>query len=120
MNNEDLYFEIIHLGINCKDEESASNSANLFEKYFNLPKQLGKDSIFSSSRIELMKNQGYGENGHIAMGTDNILKAKEYLESLGLEFIDDSIKYDEDGEMLLIYLKEEIEGFAIHLLQNKK
>ncbi len=119
MGHEDLNFKIMHVGVNCENEQSALQSADFFNSYFNIEKYLGKDSIYVGPTIELMKGQGLGVHGHIAVGTDDIYKSKEYLESLGLEFLNNSIKYDADGEMIVIYLKQEVAGFAIHLLQNK-
>lgn len=119
MENKDLNFQVVHIGINGKDEQSAMQRADFFEQYFNIQKHIGKDSIYSGNILEFMKSQGLGVHGHIAVATDNIYKAKEYLESLGLEFNNDSVKYDEDGAMLVIYLKQEVAGFAIHLQQNK-
>lgn len=118
MKYKDLNFQFKHVGVNSKDEKSAILFADFFTNYFNMPESIGKDSIFIESKIEIMKGPGFGEHGHIAIGTDNIHKAKELLESLGLEFLQDSKKYDENGEMILIYIKQEINGFAIHLLQN--
>lgn len=118
MKYKDLNFQIKHVGVNSEDEKSAILFADFFKKYFNMSGSIGKDSIFIESTIEIMKNPGFGEHGHIAIGTDDIHKAKSHLESLGVEFMEDSKKYNKNGEMILIYLKQEINGFAIHLLQD--
>lgn len=120
MELDNLNFQIKHVGVNCEDDKKAIESANFFEKFFKIPKNIGKDSIYTGAEIEFMKSRVLGYHGHIAVGTDNIYMAKEYLESLGLEFFEDYIKYDEDGSMSVLYLKQEIAGFAVHLLQNKK
>jgi 2-dehydro-3-deoxyphosphogluconate aldolase/(4S)-4-hydroxy-2-oxoglutarate aldolase len=118
MDPTSLNFKIMHIGINCEDHNSALNTAEFLEKVFNISKSIGKDSIFSSSFIEIMKGSGRGTHGHIAIGTNDLLKAKQYLEFMGLEFDEDSKKYDETGAIIVIYLKQEIAGFAMHLLQN--
>jgi 2-dehydro-3-deoxyphosphogluconate aldolase / (4S)-4-hydroxy-2-oxoglutarate aldolase len=37
----------------------------------------------------------------------------------GVSFNQDSTKYDNNGNMAAIYFKDEIGGFAVHLLQKK-
>ncbi|MDI3480413.1 MAG: 2-dehydro-3-deoxyphosphogluconate aldolase / (4S)-4-hydroxy-2-oxoglutarate aldolase [Tepidanaerobacteraceae bacterium] len=114
---EELGFEVIHFGINCIDEENARRAAGFFSDVFGLSAKEGKDSIFSGSSIEIMKGAGRGRCGHIAISTKDIHRAREYLESLGLEFDPESKKYDSEGNLIVIYLKKEIAGFAVHLLQ---
>ena len=41
-----------------------------------------------------------------------------FLEKQGIPFNQDSIKKDDSGNITLIYLKEEIAGFAVHLRQG--
>ena len=60
----------------------------------------------------------YGTNGHIAIATNFPDRAKAYLESQGIEFIDETAGYDDKGNLKVIYLKEEIAGFAIHLVKK--
>ena len=45
------------------------------------------------------------------------MRARAYLESQGFEFDESSIKMKGD-KLNLIYLKDEIGGFAVHLLQK--
>ena len=61
----------------------------------------------------------YGKNGHIAIATNFPDRARAYLEGCGVEFIEESAGYDDKGKLKVIYLKEEICGFAIHLVQKK-
>ena len=66
-----------------------------------------------------MKSPYLGKNGHIAVKTNYIERAVNYLSSvLGVEFDETTAKTDAKGNMKAIYLKEEIGGFAIHLLQK--
>ena len=59
-----------------------------------------------------------GKNGHIAIKTNSIARAMAYLERNGVEIDMDTAKFS-DGAMIAVYLKEEIGGFAVHLLQKK-
>ena len=65
-----------------------------------------------------MKVPGRGRNGHIALATSDLPAARQYLEKKGFAFDDASIKRMEDGRILVIYAKQEIGGFAIHLMQK--
>ena len=115
---EDLDFEVAHFGVNCDDETEAKVTAKIFATLFGLPIKEGKSSIYTGPLIELMKGEGRGRCGHIAITTKDIGKAKEYLEGLGYEFDPTSVKYDNEGNLIVIYLRDEIAGFAIHLLQK--
>ena len=43
---------------------------------------------------------------------------RRYLEEKGFSFDEESIKHFSDGRVLVIYAKEQIGGFAIHLMQK--
>ena len=58
-----------------------------------------------------------GTHGHIGVSTNNVDRAKRYYESLGYEFDESTADYDDKGNLKLIYFKEEIGGFAIHLVK---
>jgi 2-dehydro-3-deoxyphosphogluconate aldolase/(4S)-4-hydroxy-2-oxoglutarate aldolase len=112
-----LGFEILHVGVNCKDADEAMKVAKRFSAIFGWPVKDGNSSTFAGTAVECMKKPYLGANGHIAIGTTSVLRAKAYLESMGFEFDESTAKYK--GEKLnAIYLKEEIGGFAIHLVNK--
>ena len=114
-----LGFELAHVGVNAPNEESASNTADRFSYIFGMEKKVGNSSIFSGSALEVMKSPYLGKNGHIAIRTNYIERAVNYLSSvLGVEFDETTAKTDAKGKMKAIYLKDEIGGFAIHLVQK--
>lgn len=115
---KNLGFEVMHIGINCDSTEKAEKTVNRLEDLFGFEKKETPVSYFSSSRVEIMKKSGAGKNGHIAIGTNDILAAIDYLKGRGFEFIEKSASYRPDGSLKLIYLKDEIAGFAFHLLQK--
>ena len=45
---------------------------------------MGNSSIFSSSRIEVLKSKGRGTMGHLAVRTNCVDRALTYLERRGL------------------------------------
>ena len=114
-----LGFEMVHIGINMENEDDALKAANRFSALFNFQNNVGAASIFSGSGIEIMKTKFLGKNGHIAIGTNSIIRGKAFFERQGVEFNQDSIKTDAKGNMAAIYFKEEIGGFAVHLFQKK-
>ena len=113
-----LGFELKHIGINENDEFSASSDADKFENIFGFAKKDGNSSIFAGTAIEFMKEPYLGKNGHIAIGTNYIERAVYHLEKRGAEFDYDTAKRDTKGVLKAIYLKGEIGGFAVHLVQK--
>ncbi|MDR1030415.1 MAG: bifunctional 4-hydroxy-2-oxoglutarate aldolase/2-dehydro-3-deoxy-phosphogluconate aldolase [Treponema sp.] len=114
-----LGFSVVHWGINTENAEEAVQAAQLFCTLFGFSYKEGPGSIFAGDALELMKFLGFGKHGHIAIGTYSLPRAIHYLERQGIRFNQDSIKRDPQGAMTLIYLKEEIAGFAVHLVQKK-
>jgi len=114
-----LDFKVKHIGINTKDESGADTVATAFGDLFGFEKKVGNSSIFVSEQIEVLKAAGLGANGHIAIETRDIQRAIYYLEKQGYTFNQESTKYDKNNNMAAIYLKDEIGGFAVHLMQKK-
>ena len=114
-----LGFELAHVGVNAENEEEAVKAANRFAFIFGMPAKVGSSSVFAGSALEVMKTPYLGKNGHIAVKTNYIERAVNYLSTvLGVEFNEESAKRDAKGNLKAIYLKEEIGGFAIHLVQK--
>ena len=112
-------FELEHVGINTDNEEEAMKVANLIGAMLNMKVAPGNSSIFVGSKeFEIMKKPGRGTNGHIAIACNDIARAKWHMERRGFAFEDESTASMKDGKMVAIYLKDEIGGFAIHLLQK--
>ncbi len=116
--NEMLGFELKHVGINCSSEAEADATAKSFEDLFGFGRRPGNTAIFAGSYIECTKTPYMGDKGHIAVGTNDLPRAIAYLARNGYAFAENSEKYDKNGNMTAIYLKEQIGGFAVHLLQK--
>ncbi|AEF85750.1 khg/kdpg family aldolase/carbohydrate kinase, pfkb family [Treponema primitia ZAS-2] len=114
-----LGFSVAHFGINTKNAETALKAANLFSALFGFTLKDGNSSIFASDNIEIMKETGLGANGHIGIGTNSLLRAIAWFERQGIKFNPGSAKKDNKGNITVIYLEEEIAGFAVHLVQRK-
>ncbi len=114
-----LGFRLAHIGLNCADEGEAEKTAKAFCALFGLEYKAGNSSIFAGSAVECMKKPYLGKNGHIAIGTNSVERAVYHLGRQGVEFNEESRKTDAKGATTAIYLKDEICGFAVHLVKNK-
>ncbi len=113
-----LGFDLAHIGINTANEKESLEVTKRYSDIFNLSLKEGNSSNFAGTGIEVSKSMGLGRNGHIAIKTNNIGRAIAYLQRNGVEIDMDSAKTS-GGAMIAVYLKEEIGGFAVHLLQKK-
>ena len=114
-----LGFEMVHVGINCKNPEEAESVADEFNSAFGFAKKVGNSSVFSSTYMEMMKQPFKGTHGHIAVATNSVKRALYQLKKRGFEADESSIKYNADGVMNVAYLKKEFGGFAVHLVLKK-
>lgn len=112
---EELGLCVLHVGINANGDEDAARIAEEFRTLMGFIPKFGNSSIFASPLIEIMKNNGRGEKGHIAIGTKDVDKAAAYFESTGMGVKKETASFNEDGTMKFVYLDKEIAGFAIHL-----
>lgn len=112
-----LGFEVAHIGINCADAEASAAVCNQFAQAFGFATKEGNSSNFSTSAIEVMKSNYLGKNGHIAIRTNRMDSAIAELEKRGFAVDLSTAKYKGE-KMVAVYLKDEIGGFAAHLLQK--
>lgn len=113
----DLY--VAHVGINANNTDEAKKIANLFTTLMGLPTLEQPPSFFAGTLIEVMKQNGRGTNGHIGFHVNNISAAEKYFSDRGFKIDETSRRLNSDGSTFLVYFKEEIAGFAIHLTIDK-
>ncbi len=114
-----LGLEFLHIGINTDSEEECKKGAKLFETMFGLTNREASKSVFAGDAFEFMKSKGPGTHGHIAIRTNFVDRAMAYFKRMGVEFDESTIVYDDKtGKPKFVYFKEEICGFAIHLIQK--
>ena len=113
-----LGFSLAHVGINCADEAQAEQTAKTLCALFDLEYKPGNSSIFAGSAVECNKAPGRGAMGHIAIGTNNVDRAVYHLGLRGVTFDESSRKTDAKGNTKAIYLKDELAGFAVHLVKK--
>lgn len=112
-----LGYEIAHLGINCHNPKMAMDVCKCLSSAFGFTAKEGNSSYFVTSAIEVIKSDYLGGNGHIAIRTNRINMAIADLEKKGYSADMNTATYKE-GCMTAVYLKENLGGFAIHLLQR--
>ena len=110
-------YKVVHVGINAANAEEALQAAKMFETLFGLPVKEGSSSVYAGTAVEVMKTPYQGKNGHIGIGTPDVAAAKAELESKGVSFLPETAKYKPDGTLNAIYLKDQICGFAVHLVK---
>lgn len=115
--NAMLGFELKHIGINTANEAEAEKTAKMLCAIFGFEYDMHDKSVFAGKSFEVMKSKGPGAMGHIAIGTNNVERAIAHLKMRGVEFKEDTIT-KKNGRINFIYLKEELSGFAIHLVQK--
>ena len=74
-----------------------------------------QDKVFAGSIFELMKSSDIGTCGHIELQTDDVELAMENLAEKGITFRQETIRRNEEGKVIFVYLKQEFGGFAFHL-----
>ncbi|MFA5561845.1 MAG: bifunctional 4-hydroxy-2-oxoglutarate aldolase/2-dehydro-3-deoxy-phosphogluconate aldolase [Eubacteriales bacterium] len=113
-----LGLEFLHLGINSANAEEALRSARLLERLFGMPVEEGNKSAFAGTAFEFMKSKGPGTMGHIGIRTNFADRAIAYFERQGFAFDDSTMTTFDNGKPKFIYFKDEIGGFAFHLIQK--
>lgn len=111
-------FSLAHIGINAENEADALKIAELFAALFSFEVKPGNSSVFAGTAVEVMKTPYLGANGHIAIGTPDVAAAQAELEARGFAFRPETAKYKADGTLNAVYLKDEIGGFAVHLVKK--
>ena len=114
-----LGLEFAHIGINADNAEEGEKNAKLFALMFGLSTRVTSKSIFAGDAFEFMTGKGPGKCGHIGIRTNFVDRAMAYFTRMGFEFDESSITYDDkSGKPKFVYFKDEICGFAIHLVQK--
>ena len=118
--SELLGFSIGHVGINCGSAEESMLVAKLLSVALNVPVIEHPGCNFSGTLFEVLKSPGRGKLAHIAILTDDLMRAADYVERNGIALDWEKATYFPDGKRILaLYFKEDIAGFALHLLQKR-
>ncbi|MBE6122256.1 MAG: VOC family protein [Erysipelotrichaceae bacterium] len=111
-------FEFGHVGINAQSEEEGKRMKDFFTDVMGYDnyREIPASYFTGDNKMELMKKMGKGTMGHLGFFVDDMPEAIAYLESKGYEMDYATARYAEDGKTIrLIFLKDEINGFRIHI-----
>lgn len=115
-----LGMKIGHIGINSQDAAAAKTTAELFSSITgNAIERESDKGMFVGGDFEIMKFMGVGKCGHIALTVNSVDRAVYHLSRRSMAFDESTATFDGDGTRKFIYLKDEIGGFGVHLLQRK-
>ena len=110
---------LAHVGINANSPEEAEATADALCALMGIERGEGPFPVssFAGTLVEVMNNGGRGEKGHIGLHVDDIDAAIAWYEARGVAFDESSrtLCPDGSGRTYLIYFKEQVAGFAIHL-----
>ena len=113
-----LGFDLAHVVINCENAEQAERDSSKIESLFGLKKTDAGASIANADILHFMKSRSYGKNGQIAICSNFIDRAVFYLKESRKEFIDESARFDGEGNLTSVFLDNIIGGFAIKLVRK--
>lgn len=111
-------FELRHVGFNLANDDESLTTAKHLCDLFGMALKEGRSSNFAGKEFELMKKPGRGTNGHIALAVNSLERAEAFLSAKGVTFVDETRAFNAKGQETVVYLAEEIGGFAIHLVRK--
>jgi len=106
-------FCLHHVAFNCGGAQKAEETAKVFMRLFGWPYIPGASADHAGGYIETMKGESKGAVGHIAVGVNDMARARAYLEAVGVPFA-------ESAKPHIAWLEEEVFGFAIQLIANDR
>lgn len=122
MSDKKVTFEFAHVGINAQTPEEGARMKEFFTDVMGYDnyREIPASFFTSDNKMELMKKMGKGTMGHLGFFVNDMPAAIAYLEAKGYPVNYDTARYDEDGNTIrLIFIKEEINGFRIHITVKK-
>jgi 2-dehydro-3-deoxyphosphogluconate aldolase/(4S)-4-hydroxy-2-oxoglutarate aldolase len=113
-----LGFSLAHIGFSGRNTEEGLSVAKWFSDRFGLPVKQGEKSNFGGTAVECGNIKFPGKYGHIAFFTNSPERAVAYFSRRGIPLRDEFKKVDENGNLIAVYLSEEISGFAVHIVKK--
>ena len=112
-----LDMHIAPVGIHAEPDEEAERIVGQFQTLMGLSRNVvAPISLFAGSLVEVMRpGSGRGTKGHIGFHVNDIDAAERWFAARGFEVNEDARAPNPDGSTYLVYFRDEIAGFAIHL-----
>lgn len=123
IEKQEQSFFFDHLGINGPEDDP--NNARLIDFFENTlgmhdTTDIGVSNYVANFYLELYKGTAPGTHGHFGIYVEDMHAALDYLERAGYKVDYSTAKFADDGHMRLVYLADEINGFAFHLTTSKR
>lgn len=113
-----LGFSLAHIGINGESKEEGMATAQWFADRFGFTAKEGGRSNFAATYVECCNQKFPGKFGHIGIFTLSPERALAYFQAKGIPLREEFKNVDVKGNLVSIYLEEEIGGFAVHIVKK--
>lgn len=112
-----LQFSVGHVGIIAANKENCQNTADILSRMLLTEKHgnASGNAYMVGDYFEVMCNNTNGERGHVCIHTVDVPRAAAYLQRMGLELMEETAQYEENGALRMIYCKDTWCGMGIHL-----
>lgn len=113
-----LGFSLAHIGINGESKEEGLATARWFFDRFGFGVKEGGKSNFAASYVECCNQKFPGKFGHIGIFTYSPDRAVAYFQAKGIPLREEFKNIDAQGNLIAVYLEEEVGGFAVHIVKK--
>ncbi len=105
-------------GITAKTRKAVEVMLGYTIRYIGIYSEEGCCGAFAGDLVKRIKKAGQGKYAQIAVGTNDIARARYHLEKDGIRFDEESCTRDSQGRIVSIDVAKDIAGFAVRLLCN--
>ena len=116
--DKSLGFTLAHVGINGESKDEGLGAAEWFNRCFGWPVKEGGRSNFAATYVECCNQRFPGKFGHIGVFTLSMRRALAYFKAHGIATREEFKNVNAKGELVAVYLEEEVGGFAVHIVKK--
>ena len=116
--DKSLGFTLAHVGINGENKDQGLGAAEWFNRCFGWPVKEGGRSNFAATYVECCNQRFPGKFGHIGVFTLSMRRALAYFKAHGIATREEFKNVNAKGELVAVYLEEEVGGFAVHIVKK--
>ena len=116
--DKSLGFTLAHVGINGENKDQGLGAAEWFNRCFGWPVKEGGRSNFAATYVECCNQRFPGKFGPIGVFTLSMRRALAYFKAHGIATREEFKNVNAKGELVAVYLEEEVGGFAVHIVKK--
>ena len=116
--DKSLGFTLAHVGINGENKDQGLGAAEWFNRCFGWPVKEGGRSNFAATYVECCNQRFPCNFGHIGVFTLSMRRALAYFKAHGIATREEFKNVNAKGELVAVYLEEEVGGFAVHIVKK--